>query len=261
MIAELDKLLKVMEAQVPANPNSPKNQKLERRLKQSLSKYFKSLSKAFPYHKLDELYFNYVKESLASDTGDILDPLIGSFDEALEVEMSGQIAEIYISGTAEMISWGKTQAGVPIAFEGPPIQQAVSLAKTRGAFLVTNMDEETKRRLALTISNAIQNKSGVEGLATEIRKTFDSMSRFRSQMIARTETADALSQASLDNMKGMGIDGKQWITAGDDLVSEECEANENEGVIPASQVFSGGTMAPPQHPNCRCALAPARIGV
>jgi len=58
-------------------------------------------------------------------------------------------------------------------------------------------------------------------------------------------------------MKDMGIDGKEWVTAGDALVSAECSANEAEGVIPRGQMFSGGVMAPPQHPDCRCALAPA----
>jgi len=57
----------------------------------------------------------------------------------------------------------------------------------------------------------------------------------------------------------MGIDGKEWVTAGDDLVSDECQGNEAEGVIPVNQSFSGGVMGPPQHPDCRCAIAPARL--
>ena len=85
------------------------------------------------------------------------------------------------------------------------------------------------------------------------------MSKYRSELVARTETANALSQASLDSMADMGIDGKEWVTAGDDEVSEECQGNEAEGVIPVGQTFSGGVDAPPQHPDCRCSLAPARL--
>ena len=85
------------------------------------------------------------------------------------------------------------------------------------------------------------------------------MSRHRSELIARTETADALSQASLNAMEDMGIEGKQWITVGDEKVSDECLGNEADGVIPVGQAFSGGAMAPPQHPDCRCALSPARL--
>ena len=126
---------------------------------------------------------------------------------------------------------------------------------------MTQMDAESKRRIAKTISDGIKNKRGVAGLGRDIRKTFDSMSVYRGQLIARTETANALSQASLDRMKDMGIEGKEWITAGDLRVSPECIGNEGEGVIPRNQTFSGGTMAPPQHPACRCSLAPAILKV
>ena len=77
------------------------------------------------------------------------------------------------------------------------------------------------------------------------------MSKHRSELIARTETANALSQASLDTMEDMGIDGKEWVTAGDDLVSDDCLGNEAEGVIPRGQAFSGGVDGPPQHSDCR----------
>ena len=85
------------------------------------------------------------------------------------------------------------------------------------------------------------------------------MTKFRSELIARTETANALSESSLVNMKGIGIDGKEWVTVGDDDVSDDCLGNEAQGVIPVNQTFSGGVAAPPQHPSCRCTIAPAII--
>ena len=196
---------------------------------------------------------------LNKDIENILDPILKTFDETLQTEISGQIAETYISGQAEMITYGKTKLGIPIAYEGPPIQGAIDWAEKRSATLVKGMGEETKKRLAHTISQGIENKRGIPGLARDIKGTFADMSKHRSELIARTETANALSTASLDNMKDMGIEGKEWITAGDDLVSDECEANEAEGVIPVNQEFSGGVMAPPQHPDCRCVVAPARL--
>ncbi len=196
---------------------------------------------------------------LNKDVEGMLNPVLAAFDTKLKADISGQLAEINISGQAEMITWGKTKGGIPIAYEGPPISQAIDWAEKHGAQLVTQMNEETKRRLAHTISQGIENKRGVPGLARDIRQTFTDMSKHRSELIARTETANALSQSSLDTMKDMGIEGKEWITAGDDLVSDDCAANEDQGVIPANQAFSGGTMAPPQHPDCRCAVSPARI--
>ncbi|MBA7653140.1 hypothetical protein ES703_60983 [subsurface metagenome] len=259
VVAELDNLIKFLEAQIPANPNAPANLKLRRRLERELVKYFNKLEKAFPYSKLAGIYNRYVKETLGSDTGNILDPLLAPFDEKLLVEINGQLAEIYISGQAEMITFGKTKMGVPIAYEGPPMQVAIDWAEKHGALLVKGMEEETKKRLAHTIADSIEHKRGIPGLSRDIRNTFGDMSKYRSELIARTETASALSQASLDSMTDMGIEGKEWVTAGDDLVSDECLGNEAEGVIPANQEFSGGVMAPPQHPDCRCTIAPARL--
>lgn len=158
-----------------------------------------------------------------------------------------------------MITWGKTQAGVPIAFEGPPSSEAIAWAKKHSATLVQGMNEETQKRLAHTISEGIKNKRGIPGLARDIKGTFADMTKHRSELIARTETANALSEASLESMEAMGINGKEWVTAGDDRVSDECSGNEAEGVIPTDQAFSSGAMAPPEHPDCRCAVAPARL--
>ena len=196
---------------------------------------------------------------LDKDIDNILSPLLASFSKKLEADISGQAAEIYISGQAAMISYGKTKLGIPIAYEGPPPSKAIEWAGKHGATLVKGLDEETKSRLARVISNGVKNKRGIPGISRDIRGSFSDMSKYRSELIARTETANALSQASLDSMADMGIEGKEWVTAGDDLVSDECLGNEAEGVIPVNQSFSGGVMAPPQHPDCRCALAPARL--
>ena len=259
IVAELSEMINLLEAQIPANPRSLKNQSLRKKLERELAKYFKSLEDAFPYTEIARLYDLYVKESIGSETKNIFDPLLATLVANLNYRLNGHLVTIYMSASAEMITWGKTKAGVPIAYEGPPIEQAIEWAEKQGARLVTQMDEETRRRLAKTISDGIVNKRGIPGLARDIKKEFADMSRYRSQLIARTETSNALSQASLDRMKDMGIEGKEWVTAGDDRVSDECLGNEADGIIPVGQAFSGGVMAPPQHPDCRCTIAPARL--
>ncbi len=250
MLAELDQIISLLEAEIPANQSSPQNRKLKERLEKELVRYFDRLARAFPYSRLAAIYNrNVLKESVGSEAGAIIDPLLAAFDEALAATLEGQLTEIYVSGQAQVISFGKTSLGVPITFEGPPVRQAVDFARKRGATLVKGMNEETKKRLAHTISQAIENKRGVPGLARDIRSTFSDMSKNRSVLIARTETADALSQASLENMKEMGIDGKAWVTVGDAQVSDECSANEAQGTIKVGQAFTSGPMAPPQHPN------------
>lgn len=257
VVAELEEVLSLLEARIPANPRSPSNQALARRLQSELAKYFRSLEDAFPFDQIDILYYRYVKESLGSATRDFLDPLLAAFDDTLTFAVDGQIASAYMRGSAEMITWGKTKAGIPIAYEGPPISQAIEWAGKRGAQLVKDMDVETKRRLAQTISQGIEHKRGIPGLASDIRNTFSDMTHYRSRVIARTETANALSQASLDRMKDMGIDGKEWVWPGGEC--DICAANAAEGIVPVDHIFSSGHSVPPAHPNCECAIAPARL--
>ena len=196
---------------------------------------------------------------LNRDIKNALDPLLATFSETLESEIGGQLAEVYISGQAEMISYGKTKLGIPIAYEGPPISQAVDWAKDRGATLVTQMDTETKRRLADTISRGIADKRGVPGLARDIRQQFEDMTKYRSELIAKTETRQALFQASHDNMVAMEIDGKEWVlgSGGETGNCDDCLANAAVKVIPVDEDFpnSEGDI----HPGCTCAIAPARL--
>lgn len=258
-MAELDQIINLLEAEIPANQNSPANQRLARKRQRELADYFKSLADAFPYGKLERIYNRYVKESLGSETRDILDPLLSAFDKKLKTQVNGHLVGVYIAGQAEMITWGKTKAGIPIAYEGPPISAAIDWAEKQGAMLVTQMDTETKRRLAQAVSDGIKNKRGVPGLARDIRGNFANMSKYRSQLIAKTETRQALFQASRDNMEAMGIEGKEWVlgSGGETGNCEDCIANAAVGVIPVTQEFPipEGDI----HPGCTCAISPARL--
>uniref|UniRef100_A0A6M3KAJ6 Putative portal protein n=1 Tax=viral metagenome TaxID=1070528 RepID=A0A6M3KAJ6_9ZZZZ len=197
---------------------------------------------------------------LQDEIGEVLAPLLKTFDEKIEADIAGHLTTIYVSGSAEMVSYGKTKMGVPIQFEGPPISQAVDWAEKRSAELVTEMDIETKRRLGKTISDGIKNKRGVPGLARDIRKTFDNMSKYRSELIAKTETRNALFQASHDRMIDMGITGKEWVLGAGGIEGNcpQCQANAAVGIIPVENEFPNpeGSI----HPGCTCAIAPARLG-
>lgn len=251
----LTEIIEILEAETPANPLAPKNQKLRGELERKLAKYFISLEQAFPYSAIDKLYNKYA-ESASSDAEKVISNLLSTFDDQLLETLDGELHTIYTSGTAEMTTWGKTKGGIPISYEGPPVQGAIDFARDRGAALVTQMDDESKRRLSKVISDGIANKRGIPGIQRDLRTTFTDMSKFRSTMIARTETADALSQASLASMEDMGIEGKEWVV---NQPCDICLANEADGVIPVNQSFSSGDQAPPAHPNCECALAPALL--
>ena len=77
-----------------------------------------------------------------------------------------------------------------------------------------------------------------------------------SYMVAVTEIARAVSQASLDTYRRNGIESMEWATAADQRVCPICEENEAVGPVRVDQLFPSGAAAPPAHPMCRCALLP-----
>lgn len=56
MIEELEGLIQMMEARIPANPRSPENEKHEKRLEREMRRYFRDLEQAFPYEALERIY-------------------------------------------------------------------------------------------------------------------------------------------------------------------------------------------------------------
>jgi len=191
--------------------------------------------------------------TLPHEVSGILDPILKVFRASLLYRLNSHAIMAYISGYKQMTKW----AGLP--FEGPPMRAAIDFARDHCAKLVTQMDEETKKRLADVISKGIEEKRGIPGLARDIRKEFEGMSKIRSKSIAQTETASALENAFYERGLAMGIDGKEWVTAEDERLCLVCSGNEDEGIIPFEAKFSSGDLFPPAHPSCRCACAPARL--
>ena len=192
--------------------------------------------------------------TLNVDIGDFLDPILRTFSDSLQIRIQGHLATAYIRGSAQMVEWGRTKlTDRPVFYEGPPIQEAMDYASKHTATLIKGLNDETANRMRTVISNAIKEKRGIDGLARDIRKQFNDMSRVRSQTVARTETCDALENSFMDRAKDLGVTGKEWIVTDPCPI---CEANGNAGIIPINDLFPSGDLRPPAHPRCRCALAP-----
>ncbi len=135
--------------------------------------------------------------------------------------------------------------------------------------LVTNPDaewsisESTRDMIRCDVSNAMTDGWSNQKLRNELVDN-QGFSKDRAMMIARTETAFADVQGNLaayTEAKDTSLDVKvQWLTAGDDLVSEECEMNDQE-IREIGDEFPSGATEPPQHPNCRCVLAPVVVDI
>jgi SPP1 gp7 family putative phage head morphogenesis protein len=195
--------------------------------------------------------------TLTNDLNDFLNPILATFNDNLRYRLNGWLATVYLRGSAQMIQWGRTKlTDMPIFYEGPPMQEAIEYAQKHVAELIKGLNDETRDRIRQIIADAIENKRGIDGLARDLRKEFDDMTRVRSQVIARTETADSLEQAFMDRAKAMGVTGKEWIVTDP---CEICAENGDAGIIPIDEAFPSGDMRPPAHPQCRCSLAPVMM--
>jgi len=58
---ELDELIQMVEAKLPAQPESEDNQRLARGLENDLAEYFRQLEMALRWQALEELYYKLVK--------------------------------------------------------------------------------------------------------------------------------------------------------------------------------------------------------
>ena len=124
------------------------------------------------------------------------------------------------------------------------------------------IDEYQRDTLRQTISLSIEEGWSNDKLAGEIQAD-NEFSDARAELIARTETAQADMQGNAIAYVAAQEGGirllKRWITAGDELVSEDCQDNADAGDIELDEPFPSGAEWPPEHPNCRCDCAPISL--
>ena len=61
LLTELEKTIRLLEADIPASPASPKAERLEVSLAKDMRAYFRDLSDALPWSDLEMLYYKLVK--------------------------------------------------------------------------------------------------------------------------------------------------------------------------------------------------------
>ena len=139
-------------------------------------------------------------------------------------------------------------------------QSATAWAERRAADLITSdgaggeLVDATRNLIRSTIEQAVNEGWSTQKLAKALREHY-AFSPARAAVIARTELAMAESQGNLQAYIASGVvQKKTWILDPDPC--PVCIANAAQGAIPLLQAFQGGVMTAPQHPNCRCAIAP-----
>lgn len=121
-----------------------------------------------------------------------------------------------------------------------------------------SIDETTRQEIQDLTVQALDNGWSNDELADAIQDS-GAFSDARAEMIARTETAFADVQGSLEGWKASGlVSGKEW-TVGDGCC-DECQALDGK-VVALDEAFpDDGGDGPPLHPNCRCDILPVVAG-
>jgi len=126
--------------------------------------------------------------------------------------------------------------------------------------LVDNPDSDmsivdsTRDELKALIGKGIEEGQSAQDLADAIEDSL-AFSADRALLVARTEIIRANNQGHLAAFRASGVvEKKEWSTAEDGDVCDECEANEAQGPIDLDEDFESGDDAAPAHPNCRCTI-------
>ena len=121
---------------------------------------------------------------------------------------------------------------------------------------VTRVSETTRNDIRDLVGKQAANGWSLDQLADELVKAGITSSNVRALMIARTETAAAYSLGSIlaYDLSGV-VDSIEWLATIDKDTCEDCKAL-NGTTAKLGKAFSDGTLYPPRHPNCRCAIAP-----
>lgn len=125
-----------------------------------------------------------------------------------------------------------------------------------------------RERIKDALVEGVSLGEGVEKLQRRIREKYDQLTPSTARKVARTETIRAANAATEDGFKESNVvTGKQWFTALDERVDDECAALDGK-IVELDGDFSTlddvpkiyeNVGYPPLHPNCRCTLSPVIV--
>lgn len=116
------------------------------------------------------------------------------------------------------------------------------------------ISDSTRDMIQGMVAGSIDEGATMDDLSDRLQDAF-AFSEERATMIARTETRKADMGGQMTAYKESGVvQGTEWSTSNDDLVSDICQGNADAGVVPLGDAYPSGDTAPPGHPNCRCCV-------
>jgi SPP1 gp7 family putative phage head morphogenesis protein len=111
---------------------------------------------------------------------------------------------------------------------------------------IQGLSETSIDRIGGMVSEGLSKGDSIQTVGKDIRDVLEDPAR--SETVANTEMARATSAASEQTYGDAGITQVEWLA--EDDACPDCEA------LAADSPLDLGSDSPPDHPNCRCAIAP-----
>ena len=122
-----------------------------------------------------------------------------------------------------------------ISLESPQVQQYLASKTMKFA---RDVNTTTREAIRGQIDAGLLGGETIDEIAGRVKDVFDSASRYRAQLIARTETVGASNQGTLMAYKAAGIPlKKKWLTAQDERVRDSHVRAGRLAAIPLDQPF------------------------
>lgn len=210
------------------------------------------------------------------------DNITKQFIDSIEKQVLGNLESEITGKTKALVDEDEliVQAGVdfrPVLMEMATIsgQQAMALINEEDPYIPVkirpkidrnidrfagSMVDTDKKIMGNIIENGIKEGLSVPQIRSQIEDKFDELRRYQAERVTRTEVLRVSNEAAVDAWEQSGVvEGKQWLTAEDDRVDEEC-AELNGKIINLEGTYIkqeyGDVEEPPIHPNCRCVVLP-----
>jgi len=227
----------------PGSPESTKNTKRIENMTSELAKYFDRLNDTFPYDEMPQKKEGMNDSDITDDIMNLLIPALVTLQPMLNNIIQTNAYRSYIDTSRDFIKTFNTGKSLPI-------ENAIEYASNRSAQMIKNIDETTRKRIQELVKQNLKQNKSIDDLAKAIQSEFNEMSRSRAYKIARTETADALGDASMRQAKDENLEEKTIILGSNPCVI--CLDNEAEGWMDINDGYSSGDDRAPFHPNCVC---------
>lgn len=239
---------------------APISKKLEKNMQAVFRKQGKLFVKGLEKHK--GLFSEAVK--------DVIDSVSGLVEVDTVEDMTGVIhAGSSAAMEAGMSAAAEWSAEIAFGINNP---RAVQWLESHAAEMVTKINETTRDEIGRLVKQGVDEGWSYNKTAREISSRFEEFAigkpqqhiESRAHLVAVTESANAYEQGQrqgIDALVQAGLEIEHsWATMGDDLVTEECQENEDAGWIPLDESFPSGDDEPPRFPGCRCNAQYQRVG-